>query len=344
MTHAEAALSPLEEEPACDPPDPSPLPSARRTQDRRTPLRLGSHRLTRLRLTPLQWIGGGATAFVALIGLLTGGIWSAVIMTGLILLVTALYGVALRRPTWLGLPRRRGASGIAVAAAVAALVLGSAAYGATAPAPVAQTEVAASTRTPEAPAALAAQPTAARTATPTPTPTPTVVVTTETVTETVVIPRAARTEDDPNADRGTSTFAAGVDGVLTRTFEVVKHDGAEVSRSQISEAVTTAAIDDVTRVGTRVPPLHRHRSPTPRRGVTRVTPALVCRSTRMSTAPAERATGLPTFRVRSLSSVPMSTTSIATTTTSPATPDPRLREMPTRYAVVGVPRTDVACR
>ncbi|QHC67452.1 hypothetical protein GSU68_13340 [Rathayibacter sp. VKM Ac-2759] len=235
---------------------PPPLPSARRTQDRRTPLRLGSHRLTRLRLTPLQWIGGGATAFVALIGLLTGGIWSAVIMTGLILLVTALYGVALRRPTWLGLPRRRGASGIAVAAALAALVLGSAAYGATAPAPVAQTEVAASTRTPEVPAAPAAQPTAARTATPTPTPTPTptVVVTTETVTETVVIPRAARTEDDPNADQGTSTFAAGVDGVLTRTFEVVKHDGAEVSRSQTSEAVTTATIDDVTRVGTRVPP------------------------------------------------------------------------------------------
>ncbi|MWV57306.1 G5 domain-containing protein [Rathayibacter sp. VKM Ac-2754] len=233
---------------------PPPLPSSRRTQDRRTPLRLGSHRLTRLRLTPLQWIGGGATAFLALVGLLSGGIWSAVVMTALIVLITAVYGVLLRRPTWLGLPRRRGASGIAVAAALAALVVGSAAYGATAPTPVAQTEVvAASTQAAEAPAALAAQPTAARTATPTPTPTPTVVVTTETVTETAVIPRATRTEDDPNADQGTSTFAAGVDGVLTRTFEVVKHDGTEVSRSQTSEAVTTAAIDDVTRVGTRVP-------------------------------------------------------------------------------------------
>lgn len=80
------------------------------------------------------------------------------------------------------------------------------------------------------------------------------VVTTETVVETAVIPRAARTEDDPNADQGTSTVAVGADGVLTRTFEVVKHDGTEVSRSPISEAVTTAAVDDVTRVGTRVPP------------------------------------------------------------------------------------------
>ncbi|SMH31447.1 G5 domain-containing protein [Rathayibacter oskolensis] len=110
---------------------------------------------------------------------------------------------------------------------------------------------------PEAPTAVAAlaaeTPRPVLTPTATPTPTPTVVVTTETVTETAVIPRAARTEDDPNADQGTSTFAAGVDGVLTRTFEIVKHDGAEVSRSQTSESVTTAAIDDVTRVGTRAP-------------------------------------------------------------------------------------------
>lgn len=243
---------------------PPPLPRDRRPHDsptrsvgrrpRRRPLSLGSVRLTRLRLTPLQWIGGGITAFLALVALLSGGFWSALIMIALIVLVTGIYGAALRRRTWLGLAPRRRTSGAVAAGALAALLVGSSAYGATAPVPVAEEQVAASTATPAASTAPTRTSTPVTTAIPTPTPTPTVAVTTETVTETAPVPRAARTEEDPNADQGTSVVIPGSDGLLTRTFDVVKHDGAEVSRTQVSETVTTAPVDDVTRVGTRLPP------------------------------------------------------------------------------------------
>ncbi|ROP57309.1 surface rod structure-forming protein G [Rathayibacter sp. PhB185] len=231
--------------------------SADRSPSGRRPLRAGSLRLTRLRLTPLQWVVGGVTAFLALVAWLTGGPWSALMMVALVVLITAAYGVLLRRPTWLGLPRRRRASAMTGAAAMLVLVLSTSAFGSTsASAPADEQAVASGS---ESPASFAAAPTRTttpaptRTPTPTPTPTPTVVITTEQVTETAPIARSARTEDDPSAAQGTSTVVAGVDGVLTRTFEVVKHDGVEVSRAQLSEAVTTPAVDDVTRVGTLAP-------------------------------------------------------------------------------------------
>ncbi|MCJ1695304.1 G5 domain-containing protein [Rathayibacter caricis] len=177
-------------------------------------------------------------------------------MIALIVLVTGIYGAALRRRTWLGLAPRRRTSGAVAAGALAALLVGSSAYGATAPVPVAEEQVAASTATPAASTAptRTSTPVTTATPTPTPTPTPTVAVTTETVTETAPVPRAARTEEDPDADQGTNVVVPGSDGVLTRTFEVVKHDGIEMSRTQVSETVTTAPVDDVTRVGTRLPP------------------------------------------------------------------------------------------
>ncbi|QHC60849.1 hypothetical protein GSU72_14905 [Rathayibacter sp. VKM Ac-2760] len=140
-------------------------------------------------------------------------------------------------------------------AAMLALIVGLSAFGSTAT--TAPTDDQAVASGPESSATPAAAPTRTATPAPTPTstpsPTPTVVITTETVTETAPIARSSRTEDDPSAAQGTSTVVAGADGVLTRTFEVVKHDGAEVSRSQLSEAVTTPVVDDVTRVGTLVP-------------------------------------------------------------------------------------------
>ncbi|MCJ1675196.1 G5 domain-containing protein [Rathayibacter sp. VKM Ac-2929] len=233
------------------------VPAAPASPDRspsgRRPLRAGSLRLTRLRLTPLQWVVGGVTLFFALVGWLTGGPGAALVVIALVVLVTAAYGVLLRRPTWLGLPRRRRSSAYAGTAAMLALIVGLSAFGSTAaPAPTDDPAVASG---PESSASPAAAPTRTATPAPTPTPTPTpiVVVTTETVTETAPIARSSRTEDDPSAAQGTSTVVAGVDGVLTRTFEVVKHDGVEVSRAQLSEAVTTAAVDDVTRVGTLTP-------------------------------------------------------------------------------------------
>ncbi|TDX80712.1 surface rod structure-forming protein G [Rathayibacter sp. PhB151] len=227
--------------------------SADRSPSGRRPLRAGSLRLTRLRLTPLQWTVGGVTLFFALVGWLTGGPGAALVVIALVVLVTAAYGALLRRPTWLGLPRRRRTSATAGGAAMLALIVGLSAFGSTAaPAPTDDQAVASGT---ESPASFAAAPTRTTTPAPTrtPTPTPTVVITTEQVTETAPIARSSRTEDDPSAAQGTSTVVAGVDGVLTRTFEVVKHDGVEVSRAQLSEAVTTPAVDDVTRVGTLVP-------------------------------------------------------------------------------------------
>ncbi|MBF4461662.1 G5 domain-containing protein [Rathayibacter sp. VKM Ac-2878] len=99
-----------------------------------------------------------------------------------------------------------------------------------------------------------ATPAPSRTPNPTSTPTPRVVVTTEVVTETVPVPHGSHSEDDASADQGTSSVVPGADGVLTRTFELVKNDGVEVSRTQVSESVTTAPVDEITRVGVRVPP------------------------------------------------------------------------------------------
>jgi hypothetical protein len=92
------------------------------------------------------------------------------------------------------------------------------------------------------------------TATPTPTPTPTIVVTKEVVTETTPIGHTSGAVDDGNMDQGTTAVVvAGQDGVLTRTIEVTKQDGVEVSRTTIAEVVTTPAVDEVVHVGTRAP-------------------------------------------------------------------------------------------
>ncbi|PPI25516.1 hypothetical protein C5D44_10595 [Rathayibacter sp. AY1B5] len=132
--------------------------------------------------------------------------------------------------------------------------MSSSAYGATAPTPLAEAPVAATTASATPVPERTASPARTTLPTPTPTPTPTVVVTTTTVTETSPVPRGSRSEDDLAADLGVVSVVPGADGVLTRTVEVVQHDGVEVSRSTVSETMTTAPIDDVTRTGVRVPP------------------------------------------------------------------------------------------
>jgi hypothetical protein len=230
----------------------TPSPASLRTSGR-APLRVGTLRLTRLRLTPLQWVGGCATVFVALLGLLSGGVWSAVTLVALVLLVTGIYGALLHRPTWLGLTGGRRVPATVAAAALAAVLVGTSAYGATVPAPVAQEQVAADVSDVAAATGdMSRVPAGSAASTPTPTPTPT--VTTQTSTETVQITRGSRTEDDPDTDQGVTAFVPGTDGVMIRTFEIVSHDGVEVSRSQVAESVTSAPVDDVTRVGVRVPP------------------------------------------------------------------------------------------
>ena len=87
----------------------------------------------------------------------------------------------------------------------------------------------------------------------TPTPTPVVEVRTETQDE--AIPFAAQSADDPSHDVGWSgVTTVGQNGVKTKTFHVTYTDGVETSRELVSEAVTTAPVDQVTSVGTRQPP------------------------------------------------------------------------------------------
>jgi hypothetical protein len=75
-----------------------------------------------------------------------------------------------------------------------------------------------------------------------------------TVTEEVAVPFAATTVDDPNRDVGTSAVTTnGQNGVTTRTWRVTTVDGVETGRELVSEAVTTAPVDQVTSVGTRQP-------------------------------------------------------------------------------------------
>ncbi|TDP99386.1 MULTISPECIES: G5 domain-containing protein [unclassified Leifsonia] len=86
----------------------------------------------------------------------------------------------------------------------------------------------------------------------TPSPTPSVEVRTETADE--VIPFAATNADDPGHDVGWSAVTtAGANGVKTKTYRVTYVDGVETSRELVSEAVTTAPVDQVTSVGSRQP-------------------------------------------------------------------------------------------
>jgi hypothetical protein len=91
--------------------------------------------------------------------------------------------------------------------------------------------------------------------TPSRTPSPSPVVTTEIVTETETVPFDRVRRDDPSVDVGAEVVTTeGVDGVKTLTYEVVITDGVETSRTLVSEEITSAAVDEVTSVGTREPP------------------------------------------------------------------------------------------
>ncbi len=77
------------------------------------------------------------------------------------------------------------------------------------------------------------------------------VVVTQTAT-TAAIPFTATTVKDATVAKGTSKVTTkGADGVKTTTYKVVTVDGVEESRTVVSEADTTAAVAQVTTVGTK---------------------------------------------------------------------------------------------
>jgi hypothetical protein len=79
------------------------------------------------------------------------------------------------------------------------------------------------------------------------------VIETKTVTETEAIPYNKTTQNDSTLESGKTALATtGVDGVKTITYQVTTTDGNETSRTKTSEEITTPAVDEVTKIGTKV--------------------------------------------------------------------------------------------
>lgn len=86
-----------------------------------------------------------------------------------------------------------------------------------------------------------------------PTPKPVVKVTNVDVAE--PIPFAAVSIDDANLDVGQSVVSTtGAEGTKVTTWAVTTVDGVETGRTVVSIATSVAPVDQVTSVGTRVPP------------------------------------------------------------------------------------------
>jgi hypothetical protein len=218
----------------------------------------------RRRLPVTTWIGIGGAVLLGGLGALSGGFWMMLVWVALVVLLTALYGLAFRRTTWLRLPRKRIAAGIGAVVALVVLIGSSAAYGAAHPTPPAHVAAgvasSAHTNAAAAPASAAASAKAhaaapKKTHTPTPTPTPTPVVTTKLVTETSPVPFQSSTVTSATMAQGTSSVTtAGVNGVETKTYVVTYSEGTETARSLQSDVVTTPPVTQVTTVGSYVAP------------------------------------------------------------------------------------------
>ncbi len=76
-----------------------------------------------------------------------------------------------------------------------------------------------------------------------------------TISETQPIAFESKTVEDSSIAKGTTKIStAGVNGVKTLTYEITKVDGKETDRKLLDEKVTTPAVAQVTKVGTKVAP------------------------------------------------------------------------------------------
>ncbi|WP_421449233.1 G5 domain-containing protein [Streptococcus suis] len=81
-------------------------------------------------------------------------------------------------------------------------------------------------------------------------------ITTEEVTETEAIPYETVRENDPTLEEGKEVVSvAGEAGVRTIVYTVTKTDGVETSRVVKSDSVTTPAVNEVIKVGTKKAPV-----------------------------------------------------------------------------------------
>ncbi|HEM3590516.1 TPA: G5 domain-containing protein [Streptococcus suis] len=82
------------------------------------------------------------------------------------------------------------------------------------------------------------------------------VITTEEVTETKAVPYETVRENDPTLEEGKEVVSvAGKAGVRTIVYTVTKTDGVETSRVVKSDSVTTPAVNEVIKVGTKKAPV-----------------------------------------------------------------------------------------
>ncbi|MCF2706754.1 G5 domain-containing protein [Arcanobacterium haemolyticum] len=80
-------------------------------------------------------------------------------------------------------------------------------------------------------------------------------VETQRVSEQVTDPHQSSEVEDDNLAKGTKQVTtAGVDGVMTNTYEVTYENGHEVSRRLVISATTTPRVDEVVSVGTKETP------------------------------------------------------------------------------------------
>lgn len=85
-------------------------------------------------------------------------------------------------------------------------------------------------------------------------PAPVIITKTETRTEPVAFSR--RTYTDSTLANGVIKITQkGIDGVKTFTYSVTYTDGKETTRKLVSEAITTKPVEELTVVGTYLPPL-----------------------------------------------------------------------------------------
>ncbi|MCO8233571.1 G5 domain-containing protein [Streptococcus suis] len=82
------------------------------------------------------------------------------------------------------------------------------------------------------------------------------VITTEEVTETKAVPYETVRENDPTLEEGKEVVSvAGKAGVRTIVYTVTKTDGVETSRVVKSDTITTPAVNEVIKVGTKKAPV-----------------------------------------------------------------------------------------
>ncbi|MGU7991248.1 G5 domain-containing protein [Streptococcus suis] len=85
---------------------------------------------------------------------------------------------------------------------------------------------------------------------------PSPVITTEEVTETKAVPYETIRENDPTLEEGKEVVSvAGKAGVRTIVYTVTKTDGVETSRVVKSDSITTPAVNEVIKVGTKKAPV-----------------------------------------------------------------------------------------